>query len=407
MVVETLGRSFVRINLATLDMTAFAPAYGTQGSPALLKSSVTISDDGRYVAIANDTASVFKVYDLTGCTGTTENLQPKTCPTYDYRPFAESRIGGLRSVRHLRFINDRLLSFEAVSSDHSLDGIYELAPTASINSLIDYLGLGDSYSSGEGAYNYLADTDSSNNRCHLSAHSYPLLLTHDLFNGAGGHSVACSGATINDVGSTSSDYRGQVKDVPSFQQLQQNQPNLLASVMTNFAPGYLAQERFVQQYQPTAVTVGVGGNDIGFEDILLRCVTPHVSLHLSDSNCYSTYEDRLEVTKLVDRTVPRWTMLYKQLLAASPATRLYAVGYPKVASDTGNCALNVHLGKIELEFSNELITYLNNGVKQAADKANVTYIDISEALAGHRLCETASYNGGCPIKSSQLSSLPS
>ena len=42
LVVETLGGSFVRINLATLDMTAFAPAFGSQGSPGLLKSQVAV-----------------------------------------------------------------------------------------------------------------------------------------------------------------------------------------------------------------------------------------------------------------------------------------------------------------------------------------------------------------------------
>ncbi len=392
LVVETLGGSFVRINLASLDMTAFAPAFGSQGSPALLKSRVTISSDGHYVAIANDAATSFKVYDLTTCSGTRTNLQPQNCKSYDYRPFLKGQISGLQSVRHVRFINNGLLSFEATSSVPGKGGIYELAPTESITSLIDYLGMGDSYTSGEGAFDYLADTDSTNNMCHLSARSYPLLLTHDLFSTIGGHSVACSGAVINDVSSTSDSYRGQVKDVLSFKEMQQTNPALLTSILTNFAPGYIAQHRFVRQYQPGIITVSVGGDDIGFGDIVQNCVEPHISLHLSDSTCFNTYEDRLELTKLIDRTTPRWTALYKQLQAAAPATRLYAIGYPKVAVDTGSCALNAHLGKSELEFAQEAIDYLNSGIKKAADKAGVVYVDISEALAGHRLCETASYN---------------
>lgn len=389
---ETLGGSFVRINLASLDITAFAPSFGAQGSPALLKSRVAVSDDGHYVAIYNDAASSFKVYDLATCNGTTSSLQPQNCKSYNYRPFIQSQISGFQSIRHLRFVNNGLLSFEATSSNPNNGGVYELAPTESITSLIDYLGLGDSYTSGEGAFDYLADTDSINNMCHLSARSYPLLLTHDLFSAIGGHSVACSGAEINDVGSTNDNYRGQVKGVPSFQEMQQVSPALLTSVMTNFAPGYVAQHRFVRQYQPGITTVSVGGNDIGFGDIIQNCVEPHISLHLSDGTCFNTYEDRLELTKLIDRTKPRWTALYKQLLAAAPGTRLYAIGYPKVVADTGSCALNAHLGRSELEFAQELIDYLNEGIKQAAGKAEVVYVDISEALAGHRLCETASYN---------------
>jgi hypothetical protein len=392
LVIETLNGSFVRINLATLEVTAFAPSYYVESSQASLKSVVAVSDDGRFVAIGNEAAQVFKVYDLGTCSGTAVNLQPQNCQSYDYRPFVSRQISGLQSVRHIRFISRGLLSFEAVTSNPANDGIYELAPQASITSLTDYLGVGDSYTSGEGAFDYLADTDSPANMCHLSRHSYPLLLTQDLFSSIGGHSVACSGAVINDVGSTSDSYRGQVSGVASWQQLEQTNPLLLESIQTNFAPGYIAQQRFVQRWQPRIATVSVGGDDIGFGDLLQNCVEPHVSKHLSDSTCYNTYEDRLELTQLIDRTVPRLTGLYKQLRHESPATQLYVIGYPQIFADTGTCALNVQLNKSELEFSIDLISYLNQDIRKAATAANVTYVDISQALAGHRLCETASYN---------------
>ncbi len=392
LVVETLNGSFVRINLATLDMVAFAPAFGSQGSPALLNSQVAVSDDGHYVAIGNKDAASLKVYDLAACDGVVDNLKPQNCAAHDYFGFARQQIDGLQAIRHLRFVNDGLLSFEAQTSDPATSGVYELAPQANITSLIDYLGLGDSYTSGEGAFDYLGGTDTADDMCHLSARSYPLLLTHDLFSAAGGHSVACSGAVINDVGSISPDYKGQVRGIGNLTQLQQTQAALLNSIMTNYVPGYVAQQRFVKQYQPAVTTVSVGGDDIGFGDILQKCVEPHVSLHLSANTCYSTYEDRLELTKLIDRTVPRWTALYKQLLAEAPGTQLYTIGYPQIADDKGDCALNVHLNKSELEFSEELIDYLNGGIRQAAEASGVTYVDISQALAGHRLCEAASYD---------------
>jgi hypothetical protein len=392
LVAETLGGSFLRVNLATLAMTAFAPAYGSQGSPALLKSRVAVSEDGRFVAIANDDAPAFKVYDLTTCDGIVNNLQPQNCQSYDYRPFAGQQVAGLQSIRHLRFLNDGLLSFEAVSANPANSGIYELAPAASIKSLTDYIGLGDSYTSGEGAFDYLADTDSDDNMCHLSRNSYPLLLTHDLFSSSGGHSVACSGAVINDVGSTSDSYRGQVRGVGNFQQLEQSQALLLESVETNFVPGYVAQQRFIKRWQPRFATVSIGGNDIGFDDMLQNCVEPHVSRHTSGNTCYNTYEDRLEVMRLIGRTVPRWTSLFVQLRREAPNMQLYAIGYPQVAVDTGNCALNVQLNKSELEFGISLVDYLNQDMQKAAVAASIPYVDISQALAGHRLCEAASYN---------------
>ncbi|HEX4773895.1 MAG TPA: GDSL-type esterase/lipase family protein [Candidatus Saccharimonadales bacterium] len=392
LVAEDLNGSFVRINLASLDVLPFAPSYLGNNGYNLLKSQVAVSHDGHYVAINNEATGEFKVYDLTSCSGTIANLAPLNCRSYDYRSFAASQIGGLKSVRHVRFINGGLLSFEATSSDPSHDGIYELAPTASITSLIDYLGLGDSYTSGEGAFDYLSGTDTVENVCHLSAHSYPLLLTRDLFNSQAGHSVACSGAVINDIGSTSDNYRGQVKDVPSFQQLEQSNVALLNSVQTNFVPGYIAQQHFVRQYQPGVTTVSVGGNDIGFGDIVQTCVEPHLSLHPAGNSCFNSYEDHQELERLIDRTVPRWAALYKQLKAEAPGTQFYVIGYPQIAVDNGNCALNVHLNHDELVFTSEIIDYLNGGIAQAATKAGVPYIDISQALDGHRLCETSSYN---------------
>lgn len=384
LVAETLTGSFVRINLSSLEATPFAPAFGSTGSPALLMSQVAVSNSGRFIAINNETAKTLQVYDLEGCT-------TNRCPSYDYRDFINGQISGLQAVQHLRFINESLLSFETRTINADSGGVYELAPTDSISSLTGYLGLGDSFTSGEGAFDYTAGTDSENNRCHLSALSYPKLLSKDIFGAMGGHSVACSGAVIKDVGSTASNYRGQVRDIADYSTLSNSESSLLSSVYVNYLPGYIAQQHFVERYQPKVITVSVGGNDIGFGDILERCVTPHFSRHTSDQICYNTYEDRLEEQRLIDRTVPRWTALYKQLVATAPSTRLYVIGYPSIAADNGNCSLNTWLSKSELEFSEEIIAYLNKSIAQAAKNAGAQYVDISQALYGHRLCEARGY----------------
>lgn len=387
LVVETLNGSFVRINLASLDQLPFAKAFGSQGSPALLKSQVALSDDGRYATIENDSAKSFKVYDLSTCGTDTGNWQANHCQAYDYWPFVSQQIKSLSRIRHVRFVNDGLLSFEALDADDSISGVYELAPTDHITYLIGYLGLGDSYTSGEGAFDYLTGTDTSDNTCHLSARSYPLLLTRDLFGGSGGHSVACSGAVIDDVGSTNGSYKGQVRHGSSLLDLESRQSDRMDTLLSDYLPGYMPQRLFVKHYQPGVITVSIGGNDIGFGDILQRCVVPHISRHISDETCYNTYESRQELVNLVNRTVPRWTSLYKRLLTDSPGSSIYAVGYPSIASDTGKCPLNVGLGKGELEFAEELIHYLNGAIKQAATAAGVPYVDISQALKGYRLCE--------------------
>lgn len=381
LVAETYSGSFVRINLATLDTKLFAPAYPTGG----LASRVAVSDDGRYVSILNKNYDHFKVFDLSNCTG-------NTCASYNYYSLLSSQVSNISALRHLRFVNRGLLSFEVSSSTNGQSGIYQLAPRSSIDSMTDYIGLGDSYTSGEGAFDYRDGTDTEENSCHLSIHSYPMLLVKDLFTSSGGHSVACSGARIHDIGNSSGTYKGQTSNSLSLNELVQGNASLLESVESNYIPGYVAQQRFVKRWQPKTVTVSIGGNDIGFGEILKQCVMPKVSRHHSDSVCFNTYEDRVEVKNLIDRTIPRWTALFKQLRSESSTTQFYAIGYPDVIDDTGSCAINVNLNKSELEFAKELLVYLNQGIQKAANSASVSYVDITQALVGHRLCETKSHN---------------
>lgn len=386
LVAETVYGYFVRINLASMEAVPFAGAFNNAVGSSPLNAQVAVSDDGRYVVIGNGSIGSFSVYDLSTCTGNTFSVQTSKCLGHDYWGYLSQQITGLHTIKHLRFVNDNLISFETTSSDPAGPSLYELAPTASIQFPIDYLGLGDSYTSGEGAFNYLPGTDTTDDRCHLSSHSYPLLLSKDIFSLEGGHSVACSGAVINDLSSTADSYKGQVNDAPSVRKLG---PDRLNRIISSYEPGYVPQQMFVKQYTPRVLTVSVGGNDIGFGDLLATCVMPHISRHASDETCYNTYEDREEAVQLVDRTVPRWVNLYRQLKAEDPEGQIYAIGYPEIFDDAGKCGLNVNLSKSELEFADELVAYLNASIQKAAGQAGLTYVDISRALYGHRLCEAS------------------
>ena len=378
MVVESPWHSFLRINTATLDITPFAPSLSPVLDYSQHDSHVTITDDGRYAVVQSNEFKIFKVYDLSTCTGSaTTDLKPLDCQSHDYQTFAASKIEGLGNIQHVRFVKDDLLSLHAAHG--SVTETYLLAPTDSIKNFTDYLAFGDSYTSGEGAFNYLDGTDTANNMCHQSVHSYPYLLKQDVFND--GHTVACSGATINDISDKTKNYPGQVQD-GIFREKRTNVDQILA----DFMPGYLAQWEFAQKYQPRILTVGIGGNDIGFGNILADCVAPH----LKDSTCYSSYEDRKELADVIDRTYQKWVSLYRQLQATTPNTRIYAIGYPQIAATQGNCAINVHLNEYEVGFSQYLIDYLNSVIQKAANTAGINYVDISHALDGHGLCEASS-----------------
>jgi lysophospholipase L1-like esterase len=243
-------------------------------------------------------------------------------------------------------------------------------------SQLDLLALGDSYISGEGAFEYLPGTDTDNNKCHLSSLSYPLLLGASLnFNSY--HSVACSGATTNDIKNTSISYAGQTINRVVRDKLSQAE---LDSIISNFNPGYIDQLDFVKQYQPKSIVLSVGGNDVNMIGKLKACIKP--------GTCYSTYEDRLEFVKDINNVFSKLVSTYQKLKQSGPPDiRIYVVAYPQIAKTGGNCALNVHLDNDEVIFTNQAISYLDDVVKAAAAKAGVFYVDTQDAFYGHRFCE--------------------
>ncbi|MDB5175800.1 MAG: hypothetical protein JWM81_658 [Candidatus Saccharibacteria bacterium] len=387
LVIEVPGAGFARVNAATLDVAYFARSAYAEGTgvPGLNDSQMAISDDGRYVAVVNTTLEKFRIYDLQSCTFTAGSQQE--CPSYNYWPFIKNRIPDLSLATKIRFINNGQVSF--VGRTAAGENNYRLAPAENISSLLDYLALGDSYTSGQGAYAYREGTDTASNDCHQSTVAYPRLVGNRLYSSAGNQSVACAGARMNDILPASpNEYSGQAKNGLAYKaRSDQNIEQLLSS----FLPGYLPQSQFISKYQPAVTTVSIGGNDIGFGKILEACASPHVARHVNSQNiCYDTYEDRLELSKAIDKQKDTLKKLLKHMQEMAPASRIYVIGYPQIAVDTGSCGLNVLLSTGELALSIDIITHLNAVMSQAAQESGVSYVDISQALKGHRLCESSS-----------------
>src|SRR5690606_10146056 len=254
-------------------------------------------------------------------------------------------------------------------SEERIRAKYRMVPPGGTIESIDYLALGDSFASGEGAYNYFEETDTNENRCHLSRDSYPYLIGQTL-NLDSYNSVACSGAVMYNITN-----EPQYIDIPH--------PNNLGGLL----PGFRKQLHYVKKLEPDVITVGIGGNDIGFGEITRRCVDPREGA----PSCYKTYESRKELLLLINEQFKKLTNIY-ETLREDNNTRVYALAYPKLAEENGSCSFNVLLQHDEIELSNYLIEHLNKVIKAAADKAGVFYTDIPEAFSGHKLCQTPTHN---------------
>jgi hypothetical protein len=395
LVVDALGIGFVRVNLATFDMLPFAPQVAGPGY-SLLPAGVTLSNDGRFAAIGYTGQSYgqpyFTIYDLSTCASATSTVltAPLACQSRNVWPYLTSQFN-FRNISGVRFTDDDDISFDAVydwqsPTSYSV-GKFVISDAIGTGSGLQYLALGDSYISGEGTFDYKLGTDDSNNKCHLSSRSYPYILGADLFNSF--QSVACSGATMNDITNDTEDYTGQTTDKVKRQYRD------ITNVLANFEPGYINQLDFVTKYKPNIITVSIGGNDIGFAGIIQTCALPPIDVYpvsIGSSTCFNTYDERLELVSSIDSQYYRLRDTYQQIIkAAAPGASVYVVGYPQIAAE-GNCANNVHLNGGEIQFSQQLISYLDSVVERAAKSAGAVYVDTQHAFDGHRLCEAKSFD---------------
>lgn len=383
MVVSQPNVAVLRVNLETYEVLPFAPGFDyTIGVGVDAKTAIT--NDGRYAVVASRNFTRFAIYDLGTCPAAPATITgPVACQSRNLRSFMLAQIPGYITSTRIRFIDNGAFGFYASYNNGSGNKIAKFVLKAGGGTLnqLEYLALGDSYISGEGAFNYLEGTDTADNRCHLSAVSYPFLLGYSLdYNSY--RSVACSGATIKDILDASLDYEGQTKIKIKRGELSDASIDI---ILETFRPGNINQLDFVKQKMPKVTTVSIGGNDIGFSQIVKKCIAP--------GTCYSSYEDRLELVRQINKTFPDLVETYQEIAnSTSPDSKIYAVGYPQLVKPDGNCAVNVRLNSQEIEFSRLLISYINLVISRAASRAGVVYVNVEDALTGHRLCETSSNN---------------
>jgi hypothetical protein len=410
------GKGIFRYDLTALqgkliawDAVAYTYSYGYKNT-----NNLAVSDDGRFVAITfsvpsgSSTRPSLRVYDTQTCRDQYPNfLEPTKHNGCEYKDYwtGEYRTGNTRGIRdvlptaeyprRVRFTGIDTLTFDTIY-DRTGPSAYKVAryslrvPTTTKREYVSVLGMGDSYISGEGAAGtYFPSTDTKQNKCHLSWFSYPYRAGAQAFQY--GHSVACSGAKMLDVSMAAGDPETNLKKKINSEREYQGKDKISweerldsnrEALLYGFLPGYAQQHIFAREYKPRAILLSVGGNDINFAGIIRTCIDAG---EVPDT-CYQYYEDRLQVMQQILGQYDRLVKTYKSVMQESGG-RLYVVGYPQIAKPGGSCGVNVRLSAKEVEFSHQLIAYLNSIIKRAATEAGAFYVDIETALNGARLCE--------------------
>jgi lysophospholipase L1-like esterase len=224
------------------------------------------------------------------------------------------------------------------------------SPAAPADPSIVLVALGDSFSSGEGAAPY----DATPKTCHRSDLGWARRLDADATRVVSLDLNACSGAKTE---------------------------NLTAPWTSRHLP---AQIPTTANPDVTLVLFTIGGNDVGFGDIVATCFI------VSCADVPASPGFLGVVHALTDALR---TSVYPALERAYPKASLVHVGYPRLTPAPGQpvdgCAW---LSPDEQVATAQILDAVNAAIRAAADASQaVTYLDTTEALAGHELCSGSSW----------------
>ena len=258
---------------------------------------------------------------------------------------------------------------------------------------VRYLAMGDSFSSGEGVGNYYEVTnffvDKNNyNFCHQSRQAYSEVL-NDWLAPDWYDSTTCSGAKMKDIlfGAYDDDSEYIANGNPQARSLIHDE-NFRDTVKTSLRPGYIPQLSLLKANPSNVATLTIGGNDIGFGNIVTDCML--------QPQCMFFRDDREKIADLIASKVPDLTSTYMNIKYSMSGDnpRLYVVGYPRMMSDDRLCSSTAD-SRMQVH-ANRLVDYLNSAIKTAADRAGVFYVDVSDAFVDKSIGYDARLCGNSP-----------
>jgi lysophospholipase L1-like esterase len=200
-----------------------------------------------------------------------------------------------------------------------------------------YVALGDSFSSGVGTGSYTLSSS-----CRRGVYAYPWLVGQQRPNTALTF-VACSGATTSSL-----------------------MANQIGSVTADTA----------------IVTVTIGGNDIGFADLIVQCTL---------ANCSAA----LDSTRASLATVlgPRLDTVYSSIRSRALGATVVVLGYPRIFS-TASCFGTLGISATERAKANLLAEAIDTLSSERASLAGVTYTSSLVKFSGHAVCSSSAWVNG-------------
>jgi lysophospholipase L1-like esterase len=215
-----------------------------------------------------------------------------------------------------------------------------------------YVALGDSYTAGP----VIPVQQNDPAGCLRSDHNYPHLVASAL--GIGDFKDAsCSGAETSDM--TASQGVTPGPNPPQFDRL---------SATTEL------------------VTVGIGGNDIGFSEIIRNCTATQPSGHPCQDHYVVNGHD--ELRERIAATAPKVAAVLQGIHQRSPLARVYVVPYLSILPETGSgCWPQMPIAPDDVPYLRGIEHELNGMLARQARANGARYVDAFTPSVGHDACQ--------------------
>jgi hypothetical protein len=218
-----------------------------------------------------------------------------------------------------------------------------------------YVALGDSFTAGP----LIPDQTGSPAGCLRSDRNYPRVARPGLTDIATFRDASCSGATTDDLFNPQSVTFGT------------NPPQLDA----------LSSDTRV-------VTLGIGGNDIGFSDIVVNCAR----LNPFDP-CRDDYVSGGSdaISARIAAAAADVDASLAAIAARAPSAKTFVVGYPVILPASGSgCWPVVPITPTDVPYLRAKTIELNGMLAARAAANGATYVDTYSSSVGHDVCKSAS-----------------
>ena len=226
-----------------------------------------------------------------------------------------------------------------------------VAPDALAGDTETYVAMGDSYTAGPGIPHLVPHPLG----CWRSDRNYPHLVARA--RGSLLRDVSCSGATTTDLAAPQPVLGGP------------NPPQLDAL-----------------DADVGVVSLQIGGNDIGFAEIIQRC-TAVVPLGRPCQRFY-TRRGTDEISRRIMETGPKVGAVLAEARRRSPEARLFVLGYPSILPEARpGCWPVIPIAPGDVPYLREKHKELNAMLATQAEAAGATYVDLYGPSVGHDACQ--------------------